>query len=160
MNFEERKRIIGTWLVKILKRYTPPSGMDNDTLREEMELIVQDVNNKIPSQFEQVDLEQTLIKIDGHVRANHGARAWPSIKTFINATVDGVKDYSRAIAVPNVTVNYAANKTDLIYAKRVLRGDPIPDYLLNPNSRWRQQVIETGVVSDEDFAKYLAPVNK
>lgn len=160
MNFEERKRIIGTWLVKILKRYTPPSGMDNDTLREEMELIVQDVNNKIPAQFEQVDLEQTLIKIDGHVRANHGARAWPSIKTFINATVDGVKEYSRAIAVPNVTVNYAADKTDMIYAKRVLRGDPIPDYLLNPNSRWRQQVIETGVVSDEDFAKYLAPINK
>lgn len=160
MNFEERKRIIGTWLVKVLKRYTPPSGMDNETLREEMELIVQDVNNKIPSQFEQVDLEQTLIKIDGHVRANHGARAWPSIKTFINSTVDGVKDYSRAIAVPNVTVNYAADKTDLIYAKRVLRGDPIPDYLLNPNSRWRKQVIETGVVSDEDFAKYLAPVNK
>jgi len=160
MNYEDRKRIIGTWLVKILKRYTPPSGMDNDTLREEMELIVQDVNNKIPSQFEQVDLEQTLIKIDGHVRANHGARAWPSIKTFINSTVDRVKDYSRAIAVPNVTVNYAANKTDLIYAKRVLRGDSIPDYLLNPNSRWRQQVIETGIVSDEDFAKYLAPVNK
>lgn len=160
MNFEERKRIIGTWLVKVLKRYTPPSGMDNETLREEMELIVHDVNNKIPSQFEQVDLEQTLIKIDGHVRANHGARAWPSIKTFINSTVDAVKDYSRAIAVPNVTVNYAANKTDLIYAKRVLRGDPIPDYLLNPNSRWRKQVIETGVVSDEDFAKYLAPINK
>lgn len=160
MNLEERQRTIGTWLVKLLKRYTPPAGMDDETLREEMQLIVNDINNKIPSQFEQVDLDQTLIKVDGHVRANHGARAWPSIKTFINATIEAVKDYSRAIAVPNVTVNYAANKTDMIYARRVLRGDPIPDYLLNPNSRWRKQVIDTGIVSDEDFAKYLAPINK
>ena len=92
MKYEDRTRTIGSWLVKLLKRYTPPTGMDDETLREEMQLIVSDINSRIPSQFEQIDLDQTLIKVDGHVRANHGARAWPSIKTFINATLEGVKN--------------------------------------------------------------------
>ena len=40
MDFNERTRMIGTWLVKVLRRYTPPAGMDDETLREEMNLIV------------------------------------------------------------------------------------------------------------------------
>ena len=72
MKYEERTRKIGTWLVKLLKRYSPPATMDDETLREEMNLIVEDINKHIPSQFEEVDLDQTLGKIDGHVR-NEGS---------------------------------------------------------------------------------------
>ena len=160
MKYEDRTRTIGSWLVKLLKRYTPPTGMDDETLREEMQLIVSDINSRIPSQFEQIDLDQTLIKVDGHVRANHGARAWPSIKTFINATLEGVKEYSRSIAVPEITTGYASSKSDIIYAKRVLKGEPIPESLLNPESKLRKQVMETGLVTPKDFDKYLEPVNK
>ncbi len=160
MDFNERTRMIGTWLVKVLRRYTPPAGMDDETLREEMNLIVGDINSHIPSQFKQVDLEQTLGKIDGHVRANHGARAWPSIKTFIQSTKDAVAEYSRAIAVPKVSQTYSMDKTDVIYAKRVLNGEPIPDHLLDVNSKWRQRVLDTGLINESDFAKYLAPVNR
>jgi len=147
MKYEDRTRTIGSWLVKLLKRYTPPTGMDDETLREEMQLIVSDINSRIPLKFEQVDLDQTLIKVDGHVRANHGARAWPSIKTFINATLEGVKEYTRSIAVPEITTGYALSKSDIIYAKRVLKGEPIPESLLNPESRLRKQVMETGLVT-------------
>ena len=66
MKYEERTRKLGSWLVKILKRYSPPATMDDETLREEMDLIVKDINKNIPSQFEDVDFDQTLGKIDGH----------------------------------------------------------------------------------------------
>jgi hypothetical protein len=60
-----------------------PTGMDNATLKEEMVFIVQDVNKNIPSQYDDKDIDMVLEKIDGHVRALHGARTWPTIKTFI-----------------------------------------------------------------------------
>ena len=97
MKYEERTRKIGTWLVKLLKRYSPPATMDDETLREEMNLIVEDINKHIPSQFEEVDLDQTLGKIDGHVRALQSGRTWPTIKIFITATKEAVSEYSRAI---------------------------------------------------------------
>ena len=160
MTYEERTRMIGTWLVKVLRRYTPPTGMDDDTLREEMNYIVQDINQHIPSQFDNVDIEQVLPKIDGHVRATHGARAWPSIKIFISSTKDAVQEYSKAITVPKVTVSYGADKSDIIIAKRIIAGEGIPDYMLDPNSITRQRLIDSGLVSESDLSKYLAPVNK
>ena len=100
MNYEDRTRKIGTWLQDILRRYTPPSGLDNETLKKEMVLIVQDVNKNIPSQYEDADFAMVLDKIDGHVRALHGARTWPTIKIFIQSTKDAVKEHNKAIDVP------------------------------------------------------------
>ena len=160
MIYTDRTRLIGSWLVKVLKRYTPPTGMDDDTLREEMGFIVEDINSRIPSQFEQVDIEQTLIKLDGHVRANHGARAWPSIKIFINATTDAVKDYSKAIDVPKIPVTYLSDKADIILAKRIANGDAIPSHLLNKDNITRQRLIDNGLINESDLSKYLAPINE
>jgi len=51
MKYDDRTRIVGSWLQQLLRRYTPPTGMDNETLKDEMVLIVEDVNKHIPSQF-------------------------------------------------------------------------------------------------------------
>jgi hypothetical protein len=162
MDFNERTRTIGTWLVNLLKRYTPPAGLDDATLRDEMNLIVGDINSHIPSQYEQVDLDQTLGKIDSHVREIHGSRSWPTIKTFILATKNGVADYCRAIAVPKATTyhsNSTIDRSDSITISRVINGDGIPDYLLNHDSPTRQRLIASGQLTDGDFAKYIAPIN-
>ena len=160
MKYEERTRKIGTWLVKLLKRYSPPATMDDETLREEMNLIVEDINKHIPSQFEEVDLDQTLGKIDGHVRALQSGRTWPTIKIFITATKEAVSEYSRAITAPKVTSTMTPDRSNNILIGRILDGGEIPDYLLNPDSPHRQQLIATGLVSDKDFEKYLAPINR
>jgi len=160
MNYEERTRKIGSWLVKLLKRYTPPATMDDETLREEMNLIVGDINKHIPSQFEDVDLNQTLEKIDGHVRALHGGRTWPTIKTFITGTKEAVSEYSRAITAPKVTSNTTLDRSNNIIINRIINGEEIPDYLLDPESPHRQQLIGTGLISDKDYEKYLAPINR
>ena len=160
MNYEQRTRKIGTWLVKLLKRYTPPATMDDETLREEMNLIVGDINKHIPSQFDEVDLNQTLEKIDAHVRALHGGRTWATIKTFITATKEAVSEYSRAITAPKETSNTTLDRSNNIIINRIINGEEIPDYLLDPESPYRQQLIATGLISDKDFEKYLAPINK
>ena len=49
MNYDERKRIISGWLFDTLKRYEPPAHMDDNAIREEMVLMVEDINSEIPT---------------------------------------------------------------------------------------------------------------
>jgi hypothetical protein len=158
MTYEHRTRAIGQWLQGVLRRYTPPTGMDNATLKEEMVFIVQDVNKNIPSQYDDKDIDMVLEKIDGHVRALHGARTWPTIKTFIQATKDGVKDHNQAIEVPSLSsATYSPDRSESIMIQRIKRGDPIPDYILNEDSPSRQRLIDSGKITDQDLQKYIAP---
>jgi len=158
MKYDDRTRIVGSWLQKLLRRYTPPTGMDNETLKEEMVLIVEDVNKNIPSQYEDKDIVIVLGKIDGHVRALHGARTWPTIKTFITSTKDAVKDYNSSIHVPQVTVSKDGMHDDYrIMIKRIKKGEPIPDHILKPESITRQKLIDQGHITEEDLDKYVAP---
>lgn len=158
MNYEDRTRKVGSWLQEVLRRYTPPTGLDNETLKKEMVLIVQDVNKNIPSQYDDADFDMILDKIDGHVRALHGARTWPTIKIFIQSTKDAVKEHNTAIDIPKVTApTYSMDRSDTIMVKRIKNGDPIPDYILNPESVTRARLINDGHITDHDLQKYIAP---
>jgi len=95
MEYTQRVQTIGSWLQRLLKRYTPPSSMDQSALSEELQLIVTDINSHIPSQFEAKDIEVVLTKADVNVRAYQASRSWPTIKTFIESTKKAVDDYSR-----------------------------------------------------------------
>ena len=157
--YEDRTKVIGRWLTNVLRRYTPPSGMDDDTLREELNFNVEDVNKNIPTQFDAIDISSVLIKTDGHVRATHGSRTWPSVKTFIECTKKAVDTYSRYIDIPSVTTDSVA--TDLqIIAKRIRNGDPIPDYILVEGSPYRVVIMEKTGITLQDFNKYLAPEDR
>lgn len=158
MNYEDRTRAIGSWLQVLLRRYTPPTGMDNATLKEEMVLIVKDVNKNIPSQYDDKDIVMVLEKIDGHVRALHGARTWPTIKTFIQSTKDAVKDHNQAIDVPKVIgPTYNKDQADTLLARRIINGEGIPDFLLDPTSPTRQRLIDSDLITEHDLQKYVAP---
>jgi hypothetical protein len=156
MDYNQRTSMIGNWLQGILKRYTPPSSMDRDTLGQELQLIVQDINNNIPSSFEKVDLEVVLKKIDGHVRQYQASRTWPTIKTFIMSTKTAVDEYSRNTESLKVT---SQSKLDaaILMVKRIKSGGAIPEWILNPDSIYRQRLLLDTDLVESDFNKYLDP---
>jgi len=156
MDYNQRTSMIGVWLQGILKRYTPPSSMDRDTLGQELQLIVEDINNNIPSSFEKVDLEVVLKKIDGHVRQYQASRTWPTIKTFIMSTKTAVDEYSRNTESLKVT---SQSKLDaaVLMVKRIKTGGAIPEWILNPDSIYRQRLLLDTDLVESDFNKYLDP---
>jgi len=156
MDYNQRTSMIGVWLQGILKRYTPPSSMDRDTLGQELQLIVEDINNNIPSSFEKVDLEVVLKKIDGHVRQYQASRTWPTIKTFIMSTKTAVDEYSRNTESLKVT---SQSKLDsaILMVKRIKSGGAIPEWILNPDSIYRQRLLLDTDLVESDFNKYLDP---
>lgn len=158
MDYNQRTQMIGSWLQQLLKRYTPPSGMDRDTLGEELNLIVSDINSHIPSQFEKVDIQTTLGKIDKHVRNYQASRSWPTIKTFIESTKKSVEEYVRntSVAIAKTSTSISDPSTDIM-VRRILNGDAIPDWILEPDSPYRNQLIEDGHLTEQDFNKYIAP---
>lgn len=156
MDYNQRTSMIGNWLQGILKRYTPPSSMDRDTLGQELQLIVEDINNNIPSTFEKVDLEVVLKKIDGHVRQYQASRTWPTIKTFVMSTKTAVDEYSRNTESLKVT---SQSKLDsaILMVKRIKTGNAIPEWILNPDSIYRQRLLLDTDLVESDFNKYLDP---
>ena len=148
--------MIVNWQQGILKRYTPPSSMDRDTLGQELQLIVEDINNNIPSTFEKVDLEVVLKKIDGHVRQYQASRTWPTIKTFVMSTKTAVDEYSRNTESLKVT---SQSKLDsaILMVKRIKTGGAIPEWILNPDSIYRQRLLLDTDLVESDFNKYLDP---
>jgi len=156
MDYNQRTSMIGVWLQGILKRYTPPSSMDRDTLGQELQLIVEDINNNIPSSFEKVDLEVVLKKIDGHVRQYQASRTWPTIKTFVMSTKTAVDEYSRNTESLKVT---SQSKLDsaILMVKRIKTGGAIPEWILNPDSIYRQRLLLDTDLVESDFNKYLDP---
>lgn len=156
MDYNQRTSMIGNWLQGILKRYTPPSSMDRDTLGQELQLIVEDINNNIPSTFEKVDLNVVLKKIDGHVRQYQASRTWPTIKTFVMSTKTAVDEYSRNTESLKVT---SQSKLDsaILMVKRIKTGGAIPEWILNPDSIYRQRLLLDTDLVESDFNKYLDP---
>lgn len=155
MDYSQRTQAIGSWLQRLLKRYTPPSSMDQSALSEELQLIVTDINSYIPSQFEAKDMEIVLTKVDTNVRAYQASRSWPTIKTFIESTKKAVDDYSRNTnsEVPSITLD----KSDNLIVKQIKKGLPIPDWILNPDSPQRQKLLEETDLTLDDLNKYLDP---
>ena len=155
MDYSQRTQAIGSWLQRLLKRYTPPSSMDHSALSEELQLIVTDINSYIPSQFEAKDMEVVLTKVDANVRAYQASRSWPTIKTFIESTKKAVDDYSRNTnsEVPSITFD----KSDNLIVKQIKKGLPIPDWILNPDSPQRQKLLEETDLTLDDLNKYLDP---
>ncbi|RZD49900.1 MAG: hypothetical protein CXT67_09695 [Methanobacteriota archaeon] len=83
LSYDSRVRAIGSWLVPTLSRYTPPAGMDDQSLRQEMQLMVDDLNSSMPAHYNQAQVDSFLKRVSKYVRANQGTRVWPTIKVLI-----------------------------------------------------------------------------
>jgi len=152
MDYDMRVRAIGAWLQRLLKRYAPPSQMDDQSLRDEMNFMVTDINSHIPSKINQEQLAGILERIDGQVRANQGARTWPTIKLLVNATKESTQAYFRN------TMDDADNDFDLdslrIAEKRIKNNEPVSEtYIRNGPSR--ERLLERTSVTIRDLERYI-----
>ena len=73
MNYEQRKQIISSWLFDTLKRYEAPSHFDDAASRQEMILMVEDMNSELPL-LNEGSTKLLLEKTGQYVRKNHTSR--------------------------------------------------------------------------------------
>tara|TARA_R110000765_G_scaffold104478_1_gene194297 strand:- start:215 stop:901 length:687 start_codon:yes stop_codon:yes gene_type:complete len=150
LNYSTRTQIIGKWLQGVLKRYTPPQGMTNDTLLQEMKFIVQDINGVTPAHVNEGLLELFLERTDRQVRAVHGARNWPSVKVFVNAAKTAGDETNRAIA-DSTTDKWILNPLAVVAKKVAAKEHVSVDYLYG---RLSQSLLHTTSVTEEDLDEY------
>ncbi len=159
MNYEQRKRMISHWLFETLKRYEAPAHFNESASREEMILMVEDINSEIPSVNDGM-CKLLLERTAQHVRKNYTSRRWPTINAFIK----GIKEHRERIMDEQTKElpaqdysNSPLSYTDRIMVRRIKEGEAIPDSYLDPTSRGRQHLIEQGAVLEVDFEKYFPP---
>ena len=147
MTFDERTKTIGQWVQKLLRRYEAPSRMDNDSLREELTLIVKDVNSNIAGHVTPPQLSSLLERIEGKIRASHGPRTWPTIKTFIDAAKKSAVD-----APPNPTGAFSLDPLK-IAEKRIKNKEAISDIYITSRSMKAELLSKTSI-TQEDLDSY------
>jgi len=150
LDYSTRTQTIGKWLQGVLKRYTPPQGMTNETLLQEMKFIVQDINGVTPSHVNDGLLQLFLERTDRQVRAIHGARNWPSVKVFVNAAKIASDETNRAIADSN-TDKWDFNPLQSIAKKITAKESISVDYLYG---RLSQGLLHTTTVTEEELDDY------
>ena len=151
MNYTERTNTIGRWVQGLLKRYEPPSKMDDDSLREELTFIVKDVNANIASHVKPEQLNSLLERVESKIRANHGARTWPTVKTFIDCTKKSATD------VPVDPTEIYEIDTYKIMEKRIRNGEPISESYLK-NGIMRSNLLANTNITNQDLKKYEVDV--
>lgn len=160
MNYEQRKRLISGWLFETLKRYEVPSHFDENASRQEMVLMVEDMNSEIPK-LNEGSIKLLLEKTAQHVRKNYTSRRWPTINSFIKGIKENRDSITNAYVaeLPPPEENQGVlSYGDAIIVKRVKTGEPIADYLLDPQSAHRRYLVENSDLQDSDFHKYVAPM--
>jgi len=150
MNYEERKRVISGWLFQTLKRYEAPAHMDDAAMREEMVLMVEDINSEIPSKTNEGGLRYILEKAAEFVRKNQSSRRWPSISMFVK----GIKENRGSMIEEHLSISQQPKDFDATYimAKKISRGEPVGEYYITGNGR--QLVLSTGLVNASDLEPY------
>ena len=84
MKYEERKKIVAKWLFDFLKRYEAPPHLDKEASKEEMLLMVEDINSECPN-TNIGGLNWLLEEVSKYVRKNQSSRRWPTINMFVKA---------------------------------------------------------------------------
>ena len=150
LDYNYRTQAIGKWLQATLKRYTPPQGMTNETLLQEMKFIVQDVNGIMPNHVNDGLIDLFLERTDRQVRAIHGARNWPSVKVFVTAAKSAADETNRAVATEGKS-EWDFNPFTAI-EKRIKAKDYVPvDYLYG---RLSHGLVHTTTVTDDELDEY------
>lgn len=153
MDYDMRVRTIGTWLQRLLKRYSPPNQMDDQSLRDEMNFMVTDINAHLPSKINQEQLAGILERIDGQVRANQGARTWPTIKLLVNATKDSCQAYFRN-TMEDTSDDWSLDSLR-IAEKRIKNNEPVSESYLRAGPS-QDRLLEQTSVTIRDLEKYVA----
>lgn len=160
MKYEERKKLLSGWLFNFLKRYDVPSHFDDDATREEMILIVEDMNSEIPN-CEESSFKLLLDKVASRIRKTSKTRKWPTTFQFTNA----IKDYREEVIKDNI-IDVASNlpkdfDQSEFWARKIKKGEDVPHHWIEGISAHR--LLERSLVTEEDlqpYKKYLAHKRK
>ena len=149
MNYEQRKRQISAWLMQTLKRYEVPSHMDEDACREEMVLMVEDINSEIPK-LNESGMKYLLEKVAQYVRKNQSSRKWPTINIFTK----GVKEY-RDKMDDDLVIQEAPKDFDpsLINAKRIKNLESVGEWWIVGGGA--QKLLQQNLITEDDLKPYM-----
>lgn len=150
MNYEERKKIISGWLLQTLKRYEAPSHMDDNAMREEMVLMVEDINSEIPTGTNEGGLKYILGKSAEYVRKQQTSRRWPPISLFVK----GVRENRSSMVEDHIAITHQPKDFDEshIMARKIKKAEPVGEWWINGSGR--QMILDTGIVTNQDFEPY------
>lgn len=149
MNYEERKRVISSWLFNLLKRYEAPSHLDEASAREEMVLMVEDINSEVPNLNEN-GLRDHLEKVASFVRKNQMSRRWPTISIFVKGVRANSKNFDEFDAIKSEKRDW--DDPMIINAKRIKSGEAVDQTYLT--GKRRDELIRLGYINLEDIKPY------
>ena len=138
---EKRMHVIFNFLYKkeggLLRRYKAPEHLCDDALRDELNELVEDINQLIPSDYTQGDWDLLLPKINAAIRRRHGAQGWPSAKVFIAAAEDAVVTAAkRKAATAPISTKWNLDPLE-INVRRMLAGEEVGEEYI-----WGRQSVE------------------
>ena len=154
LGYEDRKRLVGAWLVSFLKRYEVPASFDKLRAQDEMVFMVEDINSEIPNGLSESAVNTLLERVAQYTRKNTASRTWPTIKTFIKGVHDSADKVRLADVDPDLArpVDFDAS---LINAGRIKRGEPVSDWYIYGTGA--KQLLDKGPVTQADINKYIQP---
>lgn len=140
MTYEQRKRAVFEFLYSkdggLLRRYRAPEHLSDDAMRDEVNLLVEDINGLIPNETTDADLRLLFPEINAAIRRRHGAQGWPPAKIFIAATEDAVAEAAKKKAA-NAPARSSSLDPYEITSARMRAGDTVPEAYL-----WGTQAVE------------------
>ena len=140
LTYEQRKRAIFEFLYRdpggLLHRYRLPDHLSDDAIRDEVNLLVEDINHLIPNETTDADLRLLFPEINAAIRRRHGAQGWPPAKIFIAATEDAVEAAAKKKAA-NQPARAASLDPFEITAAKMRANEPVGETHL-----WGRQAVE------------------
>lgn len=129
----------------MLRQYEVPGHLSDDRIRDEINLMVSDVNREIPSSIGDVTFDILLKEIGRHVRRRHGARGWPSIKILLTATSAALEE----VKLDDDDIVTQPRNSHQINAERIKNGDAVPEaWIYGQNAA---ELIHQGLIEEHEL---------
>lgn len=155
LTYEQRKRAIFEFLYRdpggLLHRYRLPDHLSDDAIRDEVNLLVEDINGLIPTGYTDGDFKLLMPEINNAIRRRHGATGWPPAKVFIAATDDAVEVINKRRATAEPTEEFSLDPYK-IAARRMRTGEPVGESYL-----WGREavaLIAAGLIDEQTMNDY------
>jgi len=150
MKYEQRKKILSGWLINFLKRYEKPRHLDDDAAREEMILIVEDMNSEIPN-CDESSFKFLLDKVSSRTRKTHRTRTWPTTYQFTNAIKDFREEIKDSIIDIPDTLPKDFDQSEY-WARKIKNREDVPHHWIEGISA--QDLLDRKLVTEEDLQPY------
>ena len=152
MQYEERKKIITSWLFEFLKNYEVPPHLGKDQVKIEMINMVEDINSECPKCKENV-LNLLLEKTAQFIRKNQSSRRWPTISMFVKAIKEHRENLMAEEKLDKIPLLTEKEDYELnLNAMRIKQRKTVASYWVVGNGA--QRLLDKKMVSAEELQDY------